>query len=428
MAIQGTFRRFWGHFGAVCVLFGALSGTFCPVLGTEVTLTDGRTWEGAIVRESKDEIVLKTVGGEVTIPTVNIRTIDRGPTRREQYDVRAAAIDAKDPDQHYLLGLWCRKQGLNREADYHLNYACGLEPDHEGARRALGQVKYEGKWMLEAEAKEAMGLRLYDGRWMTKEAAALAEAEALRRDLTRRLEREVQLIAAVIAEPKNDQARREAEDRLAAIRDPLAFDSILALMRHKDPGVRQAALRAADRLSIPGTAGETLLHGLYDEDAYVRERARKILEKRWNDTMTLESLKALREPDNPPVRFAAALVLGVGRPVQAVEPLIEAIYTPYAVVRGGEGAPQLGIRGYSVREGGVDGRGPVWSDPTVGVVGAGPGVAWRPIDAPDDRTQYLVNYAALDALRAITHKDFGLNKRAWREWWHDAKDDFRAFK
>ncbi len=423
--------RFFPGFVRLCPAVAAV----CLVLvasaempAAEVTLIDGRTWEGTIVRESAESVVLKTAGGEVEIYRRSIKSIDRSPTRREQYDARAKAIGPKDADQHFLLGLWCRRQGLNREADYHLNYACGLEPDHEGARRALGQVKYEGKWMPEAEAKEAMGLRFYDGRWMTREAAALAEAEALRRDLTRQIEKQVQAIANAIANPKSDAAQRDAEDRLAAMRDPLAYDAVLALARHRDADVRQAALRAADKLGIPGIARESLIHALYDEDGYVRARARVVLARRWDESMVPETLKALREPDNPPVRFAAALLLGVTRPVQAVEPLIEAIYTPYAVLRGEEGAPTLGLRNISVREGTADGRGPVWTDPVAGVVGAGPGSAWRPLDAPDDRTTYIVSYAALDALRAITGKDFGLSKRAWRDWWHDAKDDFRVFK
>ena len=427
---RGIWTRTCGLWALTCGIWAVTCGIPAVCRAVEVTLRDGRVWEGAIVRESADEIVLKTSGGDVSISKESVLSVDRSPTRREQYQTRLAAIDAKDPDQHYLLGLWCRRQGLKRESEYHLNYACGLDPDHAGARRALGQVRYEGKWMPEAEAKDAMGMRLVDGRWMTKEAAALAEAEALKRDLARQVARQVDAIAEVLANPKNDQARYDAEDRLAAMRDPLAYDAVLALARHENPDVRRAALRAADRINIPGVGAETLAHALYDTDPYVRERARKILERRWDESMLVETLKALRDPDTPPVRFAAALVLGVARPYQAIEPLIEQIYTAYRVKRAsGEAAPMLGIRGYQVREGGVDGRGPVVYDPTAGVVGAGPGGTWKPLDAPDDdRSAYLVNYAALDALRAITRKDFGLSKRAWRDWWHDNKDDFRGFK
>ena len=412
-------------FCAACLLFCAVSS---PCSAATVTLTDGRAWEGTILSETRDAIVLKTAGGDVSIDRGSIRAIDRTPTRREQYASRLAALDPKDADQHYLLGLWCRRQGLAREAEYHLNYACALEPDHEGARLALGQVKHEGRWMPESEAKEAMGLRFVDGRWMTKEAAALAEADTLRRDLTRQIERRVSALAETIANPKTDKAKRDAEDALAAMRDPLAYGPILTLARHKNPDVRQAALRAGDKIEAAGIAQEALLHALYDEDAYVRERGRKILSKRFDEPMLAEALKALRDPDVPSVRFAAALLLGVVKPVQAIDPLIEAIYTPYRVRRSGEGAPTLGLRGYQVRDTGAE-RGQVITDPTAGVVGSGPGGTWRPLDVADDpNIVFIVNYAALDALRAMSNKDFGLSKRAWRDWWRDAKDNFKVFK
>ncbi len=416
--------RFSGLFAAAALmLFPAELAS-----AATVTLTDGRSWEGTIVRETKDAVVVKTAGGEVSIDRASIRDIDRAPTKREQYDAKLASLDAKDADQQYLLGLWCRRNGLSREADYHLNYACALEPDHEGARRALGQMKYQGKWMSELDAKQAMGLRFVDGRWMTKEAAELAEAEALRRDLTKQVAKRVDALAEIIASPKSDPAKRDAEDALAAMRDPLAAGPMMALARHKSPDVRQAALRAGDKVDAAGIAQEALLHALYDEDAYVRERGRKVLSKRWDDVMLAETLKALRDPDVPAVRFAAALLLGVVRPAQAVDPLIEAIYTPYRVRRSAEGAPALGLRGYQTKDSGPE-RGPIISDPTAGVVGAGPGGTWRPLDVPDDPSiVYVINYAALDALRGMTAKDFGLNKRAWRDWWRDAKDNFKVFK
>jgi hypothetical protein len=391
-----------------------------------VTLNDGRSWEGTIVRETKGTVVVKTAGGEITIDRASIRGIDRAPTRREQYEAKLAALDEKDADQQYLLGLWCRKNGLSREADYHLNYACALEPDHEGARQALGQVKYQGKWMPEADAKAAMGLKFVDGRWMTKEAADLAEAEALKRDLTKQVAKRVDALADAIANPKTEKSKRDAEDALAAMRDPFAAGPIMALARHKNADVRKAALRAGDRTDATGIAQEALLHALYDEDPYVRERGRKILAKRWDDAMWPETLKALRDPDVPAVRFAAALLVGVVRPTQAVDPLIEAIYVPYRVRRSEDGSPALGIRGYQTKD---SGGAPLYSDPTAGVVGAGPGGTWRPLDVSDDPSVvYLINYAALDALRAMTMKDFGLNKKAWRDWWRDAKDGFKAFK
>lgn len=415
---------------AASVVLAALYVASTALFGAQITLHDGRVWKGVIVREEPGKLVLNTVGGEVEIARDAIRHIDRRPTPRQLYQVKLARIDNDDADQHYLLGLWCGHSQLFREQEYHLNYAVGLDPDHAGARRVLGHVKYDDRWMPEAEAKEAQGLRYYGGRWMTKEAAAIAETEELKRDLRKELERQVRALAEIIASPRSEKAKYRAVRQLYTMRDPLAYDTIVQLMRHRSADVRDIAIRAADKLKLAGADTEILHLALYDEDAAVRDRARKSIAGRWNDGMLPETLRALKHPDKPVVRFAAALLLGIVKDPAAIDALIDAIYVTYALRRSGEaGPPVIGLRGrLQPRRTPPLASGGVIYDPVAGVVGAGPGVTWRPIDAPDDRYMYLINYAALDALRAITYKDFGVNKRAWREWWEEIRDEFHVWK
>jgi hypothetical protein len=398
----------------------------------EITLTDGRVWEGVIVRENADAIVLDTVGGEIEISRKAVAKIDRKPTRREIYRDKLDKMDKTDPNRQYLLALWARRNGLLREAEYHLNYAIGLDPDHEGARLALGHVRHEGKWMPEEEAKEAQGLRFYGGRWMTKEAAALAETEDLKKELKGEVERRVRALADAIATARTEETRYRAVRELMSFRDPFGADAVLKLMNHDSADVREVAIRAVDRLKLSNADARILSLALRDADAFVRDRARKTIEHDWKEWMLAEVLAALSSGDPPAVRFSAALLLGVVKDVNAVEPLIDALYVAYRARTPETPPPTLGLTGLSVRDsapGAGAGAGPVIYDPVAGPVGAGPGAAWRPLDAPDDdRFAYLVNYAALDALRAITGRDFGVNKRAWRQWWLEAGDDFRIWK
>jgi hypothetical protein len=145
--------------------------------------------------------------------------------------------------------------------------------------------------------------------------------------------------------------------------------------------------------------------------------------------MLTETLTALKDQDTPMAPFSAALVLRVARDPVSVEPLIDALYVTYVFKRGeDEGAPKIGIGVAPRHPGPLDSRGPVIIDPVAGVVGAGPGVNWRPLDAPDDDMhEYIINYAALDTLRSMTQKDFGVNKRAWREWWDANRDEFKVW-
>ena len=393
--------------------------------GAEVTLVDGRVWEGVIVRETPDLVVLKTVGGEIEISRRGILKIDPKPTRLQRYEHKLAVLDKTSADQHYLLGLWCRRQRLVREAEYHLNYAVGLDVDHVGARRALGHVKYQDKWMPEKEAKESQGLRFYDGRWMTKEAAEQAESEALRTKLKAELERQVRALVKIVVNPRTERAGRRAREQLLAFRDPLAHDALLELMQHDAPELRVIGIRLAARLEIPTAADEMLRLALYDDDPDVRDAARDALKGRWNHVMLSETLKALKDPDRPAVRESAARVLAVAKDPVTINDLINALYVTYRVKRtGDEGAPRIPVGIVPVRQPVSDpAPGSVMNPPDAG--GAGTPYRWRPLDAPDDpNLVFVVNYAALDALRAITQQNFGVNKRAWRKWWDDNRDKF----
>jgi hypothetical protein len=422
----------WRGLSAAVVFGLILSAT---VAADVITLTDGRVWEGKITAETPLKVTIQTVGGPVDVPRDTIRSIERKPTSRELYEQKLEKLDKTSPNAHYLVGLWCRRHRLPREAEYHLNYAVALDANHAGARDALGHVKYEGKWMPEAEAKEAQGLRFYDGRWMTKEAADIAEAEDLRRDLQRAVARQVRATAQDIVSPLNERHRQQAILRLLNWHDPLAFEAIVKLLRHRDAVVRDVALRAVERLDIPGSDEEVLLHALYDSDDEVRERAQGMTKRAWRFEMLAETVKALANPDEPQVRAAAAKLLGAAKDVRAMDDLIENLYHTYRVrITGGEGEPSIGIirqRNY-VRD--VDVRvakGAVGYDPVVGQAERveGIGTRWRPLDAPDDpRLVFVVNYAALDALRAITGQDFGVSKTAWREWWEDNRDTFTVWK
>ena len=345
------------------------------------------------------------------------------------YERKLKLIDKSSADHHFLLGLWARRRRLLREATYHLNYAIAIDPDHPGSRRVMGQVKYKGKWMPEAEAKKAQGLRFYKGRWMTEEAAVAEEAADLKRILTEQIGRRIRAFASIIDKPKNDSARRRATDALIHFRDTLGHPALVKLLRHRSPAVREVAIRAVDKLGIEGVDREIFTHALYDVDGYVRARARGVLKRHWEGGMLVDTLNALRKPKEPGARFNSALILGVIKDISSVDALIRAIYVTQKKKDSNDWEEPSMLRGFIIRKRDkLNTGGPIISDPVAGVVGAGPGSRWRPIDAPaDPRYTYLINYAALDALRAITQNDFGVNKKAWRKWWDENRDDFHVF-
>ncbi|MGH7150941.1 MAG: hypothetical protein ACREIU_09595 [Planctomycetota bacterium] len=152
-----------------------------------VETRDGRRQEGKIVEESRERLVVETPFGRVELARGEVVSIERGPTPAEEYAARRAK--AKTAEDHHALALFCRSKGLSRQAKEEFEEAARLDPDHEGANRALGRVLFEGKWVSpaerealaarrEEEAFRAKGLVLHAGRWVTPE-----EKEALEKGL-----------------------------------------------------------------------------------------------------------------------------------------------------------------------------------------------------------------------------------------------------
>lgn len=98
----------------------------------------------------------------------------------ETYMAKAKEIAKDDVAGHYQLAVWCRSNGLEKEATRHLNRVIALDPKHTEARQLLGHVFHDGKWMTKeerAKAEEkalaaeraAKGLVKYKDEWVPKE-------------------------------------------------------------------------------------------------------------------------------------------------------------------------------------------------------------------------------------------------------------------
>ena len=366
-----------------------------PCQADRILLTNGRVWEGHIIDQSPDSIVIQTVGGPVTVPRSAVQLVEKAKTRDEIYRDRADALSRDDVNGHFLLALWCEDQHLPKEARYHFYYVIGLDPDHEGARKALGYDRYQGKWMTDPEINQAKGLVLRKGRWLTPAQAADFQAAEAREARKTSLLREVQRLARVIADTRDYRERLEAEKALWRLHDPLAHPAIAALLDSPVPQVRLAALKAIKKLDIRDIPGRLVRVALFDPEDDLRSRAQELLVPLYNPQVRQILLQALRNEDKS-VNSAAACVLGAVKDPSTVPALIDALYFTYHY-RPGEAAPVLGIR-------------------TVGAPQPPPRTI--PLDQPPDSPDvFIINYDALDALKAITGQDFGTSKRDWLEWW-----------
>jgi len=108
-----------------------------------------------------------------------VKSITPGPTVWDDYAERAKKCDAKDAKAQLELGDWCRDQSLAAEAAKHWRQAIAIDPDQAEARKRLGFIRYDERWLTLDEYRKARGFVKVGDEWIPEE-------ESRRRDAARR--------------------------------------------------------------------------------------------------------------------------------------------------------------------------------------------------------------------------------------------------
>jgi len=164
------------HFAALAIL-AAASGT---ALADEVVLRNGARFEGE-VRESGDSVVVIMDFGSITFRKIDVARIERGTSTLTEFDAKLAELKGEDLEGKYRLALWARSKELGHRARKLFEEILVRNPDHDGARAALGYRKYDGRWMTDDEIKIAQGYIIFRGEWIRREIADSIQQEEARR-------------------------------------------------------------------------------------------------------------------------------------------------------------------------------------------------------------------------------------------------------
>jgi hypothetical protein len=124
-----------------------LSSRICADI---VVLNDGRELEGE-VEEDGDVIIIKSKGIKTKIDKAEVKEIKKSGGARQALEEKCTALaksdKAKDADAWFTLANFAKDRGLQKEANDLYKRTIELNADHEGARTALGQVRYLGQWV-----------------------------------------------------------------------------------------------------------------------------------------------------------------------------------------------------------------------------------------------------------------------------------------
>lgn len=374
-------------------------------------LKNGGTVEGQVLGIEQGRYRVRTPIGIVSVASDDVLRREQSETPLSEYDRRLA----ETPDTAagwYALAQWCGRHGLARQRRAHLLRVLELNPDHAGARVALGYVRVDGMWV--------------DGRRPTSRptSAPADDGDAALREAVRvargRWSRQILAIRTNMLDTRIDRLVREGRARILAIHDPLAILPMVRILSAGGYNSRQALVDALSGFTEDEATMNLTALALADPDPGIRRQCVVELAKR-NDPRVPQRIREALRSDSDVLIRNAAVALGVLKDRGAIPLLIhvltaqrnKAIEVPvrryfgqFPVVFGQ--STKLTVNGSSYQ-----------LSPALGVnnVVTAAGYVETPRYVKRDVTVYRTD--VLEALKAITGQNFGFDALAWRNWYQE---------
>lgn len=384
---------------SVCLaLFGLviLLGT-SPVQADTFLLANGARLEGDWVNAEKKpltEYVIRTASGaEVVLAKDQVVSVQHDGDYLASY--YKALKDLPDtPEAHWKMAERCGQAKLTKQQHYHLKRVLQLDPNHEGARRALGYVKLRDEWILPEEHFQRLGYVRYRNGWRLPQEVELDARKEQR-------EREEAKWRDQVKRWRNALLRGKPDAQQEALRGFREMNSVYAaeaianwLANPKEPHeLKLIYIDVLGRLLPAPPAVQGLVDRVvHDPSQEIVDRAIEQLKQHGPHQYTHAFLPYLKSKDNTEINRAAYGLGQLGDPT-AIPALIDALVTQHRKALAGPGIQT------NFGNGGGGGL----------TAGRGAKVV-----------QYSVqNKNVVTALSLLTPDgvNFGYDKQAWRQWY-----------
>jgi hypothetical protein len=184
----------------------------------DVYLKDGTVLKGKVVAE-KSRLLIIDRDQKHAVNKSDVAKIVEGKSLVEIYEERLERLPEDDAEAIYEFGRWLEESDWASRAKRAYEVVLELDPDHRGARRALGYKLYEGEWVSPEELNRRKGLVEFEGRWYTKHDLA---------EFKKSIERDVKLKEAI-------EYRRKVNGKInTMVRKFASFDKKKRLKAHDE--------------------------------------------------------------------------------------------------------------------------------------------------------------------------------------------------
>ncbi len=133
----------------------------------ELHLKDGQVLSGRVF-EDGDRYTVVDRDGKHAVRKTDVTELVKKRSFMDEFDDRLQLLPADDAEAIFEFGRWLEENDWASRAKLAYAEVLDLDPDHKGARRALGYSLYEGSWVSPEEMNRRKGLVEFEGRWYTK--------------------------------------------------------------------------------------------------------------------------------------------------------------------------------------------------------------------------------------------------------------------
>lgn len=314
----------------------------------------------------------------------------RLPTEREQQYADLLARMPNTLDGHWAMSKWCQQNFMKDERQRHLEACIELEPDHEGARRALGYTEHDGKWMLVDVLNRQQGMLRHGMRWQLPAEIALERSAEQHEVAEKQLASQLRLWRTWYLKGKN---LAEARGNFLALRDPLAVPALGNMLEEEDSqDFKRLMIRAIRNIGAESGSLPLIEEAMRTGDDVILSDCFDALKELGPERATAAFTANLKAKTPREINRAAA-GLAAMEAVEAVPQLIDALVTTHKIRVGSGSRGSISPAFTNNGGGGLS-------------MGGGPKEINKPFN----------NQTVLDALATMTGNNFGFNEQAWKNW------------
>ena len=365
-----------------------------PIASGEVfVLVDGGRVVGKLVNRGesprKKFVIQVADGAKITLEAAQVRQVLRPRAAELEYE----RIRPTYPDTaagQWKLAQWCREHRLTAQRETHLQRVVELDPNHADARRALGYSQVDGQWVTREEVMTRRGYQRYKGQWKLPQEIELLEKKRTQETAQQEWFQKLKRWRGWLGSDREQQALAN----IRAIDDPVAIKALaLGLRDDSSANARLLYLEALAKIDTIEAARAMAIASISDPVEEVRLTCLDYLQTKKRPEVVAYYVGKLKDKNNHVVNLAA---VGLGRmkDPSATGPLIKALVTThkYKIVKpGGDGAMST----------------------TFGSGGSGMSMG----GGPKYVRRQIPNQTVLDALVALTGRNFNFDERAWQYWY-----------